>query len=274
MYPVVVSDLDGTLLNEQHELTPETRQVIRQLNGQGVRFIFATGRHHQDVDSIRAQLGIDMYTITSNGARVLSPDGEFIVRHNILPATVKGLIAAGRKYRGSVYINVYAEDQWFVEQEQKELLKFHSKTGFAYQLQDLDTIPTNQIIKLFFCAGNHDNLLPLEQDIKRIFGDTVSLAFSLPTILEVMAPGVNKGHALQEIMSLKGLSLQDAIAFGDGMNDVEMLAAAGKGVIMGNSHQRLRDRLPELEVTGLNTNSAVAGYLAQTYGLEDLHPVY
>ena len=70
MYPVVVSDLDGTLLNKQHQLSPRTKEVITQLSERGVKFVFATGRHFLDVEQIRAQLGIDMYLITSNGAMV------------------------------------------------------------------------------------------------------------------------------------------------------------------------------------------------------------
>ena len=54
-----------------------------------------------------------------------------------------------------------------------------------------------------------------------------------------------------------GYNLKDCIAFGDGMNDAEMLSMAGKGCIMGNAHQRLKDLHPELEVIGLNADDAV-----------------
>ncbi len=62
-----------------------------------------------------------------------------------------------------------------------------------------------------------------------------------------------------------GYSLQDCIAFGDGMNDAEMLSMAGKGCIMGSAHQRLKDLHPELEVIGTNAEDAVPHYLRKLY---------
>ncbi len=72
-----------------------------------------------------------------------------------------------------------------------------------------------------------------------------------------MAGGVSKGHALEAVAKQLGHSLKACIAFGDGMNDVEMLSMAGKGCIMRNAHQRLKDRLPDLEVIGSNADDAV-----------------
>ena len=62
-----------------------------------------------------------------------------------------------------------------------------------------------------------------------------------------------------------GYSLKDCIAFGDGMNDAEMLSMAGKGCIMGNAHQRLKDLHPELEVIGSNADNAVPKYLRKLF---------
>jgi len=80
-----------------------------------------------------------------------------------------------------------------------------------------------------------------------------------------MAGGVSKGHALDQVAKTLGYSLLDAISFGDGMNDKEMLTMAGKGCIMSNSHQRLKDLLPELEVIGTNADEAVARWLRKMY---------
>ena len=64
MFPVVVSDLDGTLLNSDHRLSARTKDVIKRLSEKGVKFVFATGRHFLDVDKLRSELGIEMYLIT------------------------------------------------------------------------------------------------------------------------------------------------------------------------------------------------------------------
>lgn len=267
MYPVVVSDLDGTLLNQHHELTPRTKEVIHRLSAEGIKFVFATGRHHLDVEKLRSQLGIEMFTITSNGARVHNPEGEAIICHDLVPEVVTSLVKISRKYTDLALANVYRDNEWYVEQENEELLQFNKDSGFGYIVQDLDTINTEAVTKIFFIShsGEHEDLVALEKEILETFGDQVSMAFSLPHCLEVMAPGVTKGRALEEVMKLKGLELKDAIAFGDGMNDLEMLSVAGKGLVMGNAHERLRSLLPEHEVIGECHDDAVAQYLENQY---------
>lgn len=85
-YPVVASDLDGTLLSPNHDLTAFTKETLKQLvETQDIHFVFATGRHHVDVAQIRDGLGIDAYMITSNGARVHNTKGELIFKHNVDP---------------------------------------------------------------------------------------------------------------------------------------------------------------------------------------------
>ena len=70
MYKVVISDLDGTLLNNQHQVSPHTRKVLKKMVAEGTKFVVATGRHHIDVKAIRNALGLDIYLVTSNGAAV------------------------------------------------------------------------------------------------------------------------------------------------------------------------------------------------------------
>ena len=118
---------------------------------------------------------------------------------------------------------------------------------------------------MFFTTDSHERLLPLEQAINARWGDRVNVSFSTLTCLEVMAGGVSKGHALEAVAKAMGYSLQDCIAFGDGMNDAEMLSMAGKGCIMGNAHQRLKDLHPELDVIGLNADDAVPHYLRELF---------
>ena len=99
MFKVVVSDLDGTLLNGQHQISSRTRDTLHRLVDQGVKFVVATGRHHVDVRSIRDALGLDIYLITSNGA-VVHDKQDSLVFNQALPSTVAaeliGEIKAGR----------------------------------------------------------------------------------------------------------------------------------------------------------------------------------
>lgn len=136
---------------------------------------------------------------------------------------------------------------------------------FKYALYEPGLLEPEGVSKVFFTCDSHEKLLPLEQAINARWGDRVNVSFSTLTCTEVMAGGVSKGHALEAVAKKLGYSLKDCIAFGDGMNDAEMLSMAGKGCIMGSAHQRLKDLHPELEVIGTNAEDAVPHYLRKLY---------
>ncbi|MCU5772184.1 sugar/pyridoxal phosphate phosphatase YigL [Erwiniaceae bacterium BAC15a-03b] len=260
MYYVVASDLDGTLLSPDHRLTPYTKETLKLLTERGVHFVFATGRHHIDVSQMRDNLEIDAYMITSNGARVHNSAGELVFSHNLDADIANDLFAI--KYNDQdILTNVYRDDEWFLNRHRPEEKRFFRESIFNYQLFEPGMLDTTGVSKVFFTCDDPDVLLPLEQAILARWGDRVNVSFSFPTCLEVMAGGVSKGHALEAVSKTLGYSLKECISFGDGLNDKEMLAMAGKGCIMSNAHQRLKDLLPELEVIGSNADDAVPHYL-------------
>ena len=265
MYSVVVSDLDGTLLNKDHKVSERTKEVVRRLSQQGVKFVFATGRHYDDVEFIRASLGVDMYLITSNGARVHDPKGNQIIEHNIDTDLVRPILDLRKAYEDKVHTNVYCQRDWLVELETEELQTFSNNSDFDYTLTNLDNVPAEGVQKIFFVAKEHKDLLSLFDQAQDKFGDRLSLTFSMPNCFEIMATGVCKATALAEVLKLKGYGFKDVMAFGDGLNDLQMLDQVGKGLIMGNADQRLVELLPDNEQIGLHNEDAVAEYLEKHY---------
>lgn len=263
-FNIVASDLDGTLLAPNHQLSEFTKQTLRQLHQQGFTFIFATGRHHVDVAGIRELAGIPAYMITSNGARVHTPDDELMYSKNVPENVVQAiidLVAVDKK----LFIHLYRDETWLLNREDEELSQFHKETGFTYQTFDVHAAPCDGIAKIFFTSPerDHDKLVQFEQQINQAFGDQVNVAFSTPWCLEVMAAKVSKGHALEAVAHSLGFDLSHCIAFGDGMNDVELLSMAGKGLVMSTAHERVFASLPNNEVIGSNADDAVAHYLQQ-----------
>lgn len=264
MYHVVASDLDGTLLSPDHLLTPYAKETLKLLTAEGVHFVFATGRHHIDVGQIRDNLEIKAYMITSNGARVHDTDGNLVFSHDLDQDIAHDLFGVVHTHQ-DIVTNVYRGDQWFMNRHRPEEMKYFKEAVFNYTLFEPGLLEADGVSKVFFTCDSHEKLLPLEQALIARWGDRVNVSFSTLTCLEVMAGGVSKGHALEAVSKAMGYSLKDCIAFGDGMNDQEMLSMAGKGCIMENAHQRLKDLLPELEVIGSNAGDAVPHYLRKMF---------
>lgn len=265
MYHVVASDLDGTLLSPDHFLSAYAKETLKLLTAKGINFVFATGRHHVDVGQIRDNLGIQAYMITSNGARVHDLDNNLVFSDN-LPEDIARSLFDIVYHHPTMITNVYRDDDWFINRHSPEDLEYFKEAKFSYTLFDNPAeLPTDNISKVYFTGATHEELLVLEAEINQRWGERVNVSFSTLNCLEVMAGGVSKGHALEAVAKAMGYELADCIAFGDGMNDAEMLSMAGKGCIMSNAHQRLKDQLSHLEVIGSNADNAVPHYLRKLY---------
>ncbi|MBK5074268.1 sugar/pyridoxal phosphate phosphatase YigL [Budviciaceae bacterium CWB-B4] len=264
MYQIVASDLDGTLLQSDHTLSPFAKETLKLISQHGVNFIFATGRHHVDVGQIRDGLGIDSYMITSNGARVHNGQGELLFSHNLDEEIAYELFRIVND-SADIETHVYRNDDWLTNRESEDLKNFHKESDFSYQLFEPNSMATDGICKVFYTCTNHETLLRLEEKINSRWHGQVNASFSLDYCLEIMGAGVSKGHALQDVSGILGYELKDCITFGDGMNDKEMLSMAGKGCIMKNASPRLKQTLPQLEVIGSNVDDAVMHYLRKLY---------
>ncbi|SET22445.1 Cof-type HAD-IIB family hydrolase [Thorsellia anophelis] len=256
MYSVIASDLDGTLLSNEHTLTPFARQTLQRMVAKDIKFIFATGRHHVDVNSIREGLGFDAFMITSNGARVHNKAGELIAAHNIDESLIDELLSVAKGY-DDIYTHVYTGDKWYVDRDIYEEEDFFKDSKFSYEIYADEKVDKKDIFKIFYTAQDPKSLRPVEVIIESRFKGMLSMAHSSLNCFELMANGVSKGAALKEVLALKGYTLADCIAFGDGMNDVEMLSVVGKGHIMKNADPRLIAKLPHLEIIGSNSEDAV-----------------
>lgn len=259
---IVASDLDGTLLQPNHQLSDFTKQTLKQLHEAGYTFIFATGRHHVDVAGIRELAGIPAYMITSNGARVHDIEDNVLFSHNVPEALVQDIVDVV-KHEIEIKIHIYRNDEWLTSKADEELKKFNESSGFSFEMFDVNNAPVDGISKIFFTHESHDYLVKFENMINERFAGKVNVVFSTPWCLEVMGAGVSKGEALEVVATKLGHTLKNCIAFGDGMNDVEMLSMAGKGLVMGSAHEKVFDALPDHQVIGTNTEDAVAHYLKQ-----------
>ena len=265
MHRAIISDLDGTLLNSQHQISDFTRTTLRTLVEGGVRFVVATGRHVIDVRGIRDSLGFDCDLITANGALVSDADDTERFSHTLAPDVVAQLLAltqADTRFD----TNVFTRDGWYANRVKPEWQAFHTESGFACTVRDLREVPADRINKLFL-LGDHAPLAELEYRLRQACGDAASITFSLPECLEIMAADVNKGNAAREVLDRHGLGLADAVAFGDGMNDFELLSMVSRGFVMGNASARLKAALPGHARVDSCDEDGVARTLVALYGL-------
>ncbi|HGL4262017.1 Cof-type HAD-IIB family hydrolase [Burkholderia dolosa] len=269
MYKVIATDLDGTLLNGEHQLDPYTIETFRRLDREGLQFVIATGRHYADVAGIRNVLGIRPYLITSNGARVHAPDDTTIHAQNIDPAIVRALVQpAVAGTHGRVIVNLFTDDGWLIDRDAPHLLAFHQDSGFRYEVIDVASHDGADIAKVLY-IGEPADLAVVAERMRVQFGDALYVTYSLPDCLEVMTANVSKGRALRAVLARIGVDAGHCIAFGDNMNDIDLLETAGHAFMMNNANPDLIARLPHIPRIGNNFEAGVARHLRRLFSLED-----
>lgn len=256
---VVISDLDGTLLNSEHRISSYTKTIFKELHDQNYLIIVATGRHHLDAMAIIEELGFPVYLVTSNGARIHSPTKELLFAFNLKSEAVQSVLSL--EIDPEITTVLFKEEVWQTSKTNKKLNSFQKEMTYPPEVVDFDTLEDFSAIKIFFTHDNHEKLVALKERILVDHSEEFSHAFSLPICLEFMDKSVDKSVAIAKILEKENFSFQEAIAFGDGFNDENMLKATGKGLIMGNAPENLKDKLSHLEVIASNDNDGVAKYL-------------
>jgi Cof subfamily protein (haloacid dehalogenase superfamily) len=261
-YRLIASDLDGTLLTPEHRLGEYSLRVLRALRDRGVHLVVASGRHYRDLRGLSGLLDGETCTISSNGAATYDGDGRPIAVRTIDPHCLDFLISDPAF--GNVHTNLFNTRDWLVERPEPSLLVYHEHSGFSYRVTDFALLDRDRIIKVFY-YGEPAELRDIQAYIREHCGELVSTTFSLPFTLEVMAEGVSKGAALERVCALRGIDRAATLAFGDGPNDVEMLRAAGLGVLVANADPKLKAALPGNPVIATNEDEAVARFLEQLF---------
>ncbi|GAA4648026.1 Cof-type HAD-IIB family hydrolase [Kistimonas scapharcae] len=268
MLQLIAADLDGTLLTPEHRLGSHTTSTLKRLIQEGYQLILASGRHASEVSDLRSSLEIPAFMITANGARVYTPTNTLLFQKNLPEDIVQAMISTLIDKPG-ITVHLYKDSGWYFNQYDEQLLSYHKDTPLPRFFCNGEALPTAFVAKLFFTCQDISRLAAYGEALRSRFSGKVDITCSLPWSMEITAAGTSKGNAMQRIAQHLNLSPKQCIAFGDGLNDADMLTAAGKGIIMENADERLKQLLPEMEIIGPNANETVAAYLENTFLLND-----
>ncbi|MDH3000436.1 hypothetical protein A1D23_00985 [Chelonobacter oris] len=266
-FRAVVSDLDGTLLTHQHIVGNYSAETLKRLENQGIDIVLASGRNHTDVSHILKKIDSERAAmITSNGARIYDLHGNLLYSNSLQENIAFELMNIDFDPT-RIVLNTYQDDGWFINIDLKQLRKYHKDSGFDYNVVDFSRHHGKGTEKVFFIGKTAEDLAPIEHYIRQHYSEKVSMTYSTPICLEIMNQGVTKANALAHLLQSRDYELADCIAFGDGMNDIEMLTEVGRGCVMGNADPRVKAALPHLQPIGLNRDESVAAYLRALFRL-------
>jgi Cof subfamily protein (haloacid dehalogenase superfamily) len=253
-YRLAAMDLDETLLGPDHRISERNARAVRALAAQGVVCVIASGRMHEATTRFADELGLDRPIISYNGAMVKHPRTGEVWHHLPMPAAPAAEIV---RYcaENRMHLNYYLNDHLYVAERGGWAEFYLRHTGSPMEVVgDLTSLIGTQPTKLILIDAPETTRRLLGHFRER-FGDSLYITITNAEYLEFMNPAANKGVALELTAQRLGIPREQVIAFGDGNNDLPMIAWAGLGVAMGTARPAVRaaaDRLaPPYDADGL-----------------------
>lgn len=258
----ITMDMDGTILDEGYQLSPRVVSTLNALQQKGKKLIIATGRiYTSSHEFLQGAFEPDAFVCT-NGADIYGPGGSRVASHHIPGEALPALTASGRRHDS--LLCCYIGDQWIYGRPSAMVDFYEKRSGVKGVQRDFDTLAGEDILK-FLAIGPHKDLLEIREEISQGAPGLLETVFSHDNMLEIMANGVSKRNGLEECLAYFGGTLDEAVAFGDAENDLEMLKAVKVGVAMGNAHPSIR---AEVEYLAPSVDEdGVARFLEALFGL-------
>lgn len=259
---LIATDLDGTLLNEEHEISEENIKSIRQAQEQGIEVIVATGRTYFDAASICKKYGLNTYLISYNGAAIHDKSGQEIssltMDRNDVQYMAKWL------EEKDYYYEVSTDEKIYMPSNATEILHREAE-GLKGTEFELDPIYFEEILDQIFSQSgmtpvkNYEEIMSADEGIYKVFCFSFDdkkrqiainqfaemkqflMTSSMTNNFELGHRDASKGNALKIVADRLGISLEQAMAIGDNYNDVSMMKIVKFSVAMGTAKNDIKE---------------------------------
>lgn len=252
-YKLILSDVDGTLVDEKQNISETLLAMVKQYQDNGGIFAIASGRIEESVKKYCEQLKINTPCILYNGAKIVDVLNDKCIYEETLDAKhVKTVFEILKSYKTDFII--YSKNKAYISKTNDVLNNYMKKDGIlCNEHKDIQSIdPITKILII----GEESVIEGLEKEV-RISLDSVSyIVRSEPTYLEILPCNTSKGEALKKLSEYMDIALDEIVAVGDNLNDMEMIMNAGVGVAVMNAHPRLLEVADY--VTATNIDDGVA----------------
>lgn len=238
MIRLVAFDIDGTLLNDDHELVASTRMALEMLHEQGVEIVINSGRPYPGVKPIVEKIGVEWvrYVSCFNGGLVMDlKTGDTLYEATFSPEEIATIAQFAIQHQ--VDVHIYGEEN----------ITLLSAPRYPYAKYEADIVHMGVEIADFraqspqprshkvMITADPDTIATLIEQLPAHFQRDFEVMRSAPYFLEFTPKNVNKGQGLAQLAKQTQVKQTEVLAFGDNENDLSMLTWAGVGVAMGNA---------------------------------------
>lgn len=265
-YQLICSDIDGTLLDKNRELSAFTIQQIQRVSP--IPFVLISSRMPKAMRHLQSQLGnVGTPIIAYNGGLVLH-NNQVLHSAFIDNAVLETVIQLCENT--TIHLSLYCEDEWFVpamdfwakrESENTKVMPI-VKSGKSVLFQWKNE---GKGAHKIMCMGDEAEIEILYKVLENLFSNEIMLYRSKPTYIEISHCSVSKKTAIEVLLNscYTNISMENIVAFGDNYNDIEMLKAVGLGVAVANAIEEVLQIADK--ITDTNKNDGVAKTIQELF---------
>jgi Cof subfamily protein (haloacid dehalogenase superfamily) len=230
-------DLDGTLLGPDKMISDQNAAAVRRLRENGVTVIIASGRRHQNSVRFQRQLQLTGPIIACQGGLIRDGESGNVIEAHFLPQSVTRQIISEAESRDIQIIYYHLDHLYVAERNNKWLELYETRVGErAEVIVNLEQLDGRRALKLVW-YGDPEAVTEIRPEMSAHYCEKADVLSTERENLEFMPRGINKATALAKVSAEFGVPTEQVLAFGDGENDVQMLAWAGMGVAMSHGSQ-------------------------------------
>lgn len=256
-FGLVISDVDGTLVNHDKQLTPGVKAAVGRLTAAGIPFTLVSARCPRGVQPLVEELGLQGPIAAYNGGTIFTDDGTVVEHHLIPGAVARELLAMVRSEPVSTWL--FADGIWHADTTDNPHVPRERLSANQEPVIVSDFAPlADRAEKLTFVSDDAPLLARIAQQAIAAHGDDATIAQSQTYFLDVTATVANKGDAIAALAKAHGVPLERVAVFGDQFNDVPMFDRAGFSVAMEQAPDGVKAKADAVSTSNEEDGVAVA----------------
>lgn len=243
---ILFTDLDGTLLDDQKQVSPANRDAIERALHAGHKIVLATGRALSSTLPIASGLGLDRdgcYIIAFNGGQIYDcHTGRFLLDRTLPLEYVARIFEEAAK--AGIHCQTYEDEFLLSPCEDEEMIYYIGSTNSPCKI--VEDIPGSLLKEpnkvLLIDLHDHQRLVDFRQHMQPYFEGRMDSMFSSTYYLEVVPRGVSKGNALHYLSNYLNIPMENTVAAGDSENDLPMILEAHIGAVLSNGLPSVKEQ--------------------------------
>ncbi|OHV16201.1 hydrolase [Methylorubrum extorquens] len=236
---LVVSDVDGTLVTDDKQLTPAAIAAVRRLGSAGIGFTLASSRPPVGLRHLAEALDLRLPLGAFNGSTVCTPDLRPI-SERLIPESV-AREAAARLEAAGIDLWVFADGAWNLRDDRAPYTDLERRTLQTEPSVVPDLSPLlGRAAKIVGVSRDHAGLARLEEALAAELEGRAAVHCSQPYYLDVTPPGIDKGSFVADLGRQLGIPRQRIATLGDAANDIALFRESGLSIAMGNAAPAVR----------------------------------